>query len=385
MRQKALADDFTPGFMVRLDHRGPSARPGHGARLRRGTPVGARPSTLSARRAGSSSNARTSRASSASGKTKPGSASASRADDAAASAAARTGAARRERARLWGSAPGGLFREVSAADAGAAVEAGLAAGVTYFDTAPLYGHRLSEHRLGPGAPRGSPTTRFVLLHEGRATPPADPRRPAAGRASSRMPFRSTTCTTTAGDGARRWLEDSLQRLGLARIDHRPGSRRHPLARHGADYERRFRRIHGGRVPGARQSSASPPAWCGHRRRRERLGRLPRYLRAGDFDWSCWQRSTRSSARTPSRSSCPTAPGRESPCPAAPFNSGPPGVGRGARRAVPLRAGPARGPGAHAAPRGVCARQTCRSRPRTPLPPRRPAVASVVAGAAREPK
>jgi D-threo-aldose 1-dehydrogenase len=28
------------------------------------------------------------------------------------------------------------------------VEAGWAAGIRYFDTAPLYGHGLSEHRLG---------------------------------------------------------------------------------------------------------------------------------------------------------------------------------------------------------------------------------------------
>src|SRR5262245_36567154 len=49
----------------------------------------------------------------------------------------------------FGAAPlGGLYSAVAVADAGAAVEAALAAGVTYFDTAPLYGHGLSERRLG---------------------------------------------------------------------------------------------------------------------------------------------------------------------------------------------------------------------------------------------
>src|SRR5438045_1396804 len=48
-----------------------------------------------------------------------------------------------------GCAPlGNLYQEVDDADARATVEAASAAGVRFFDTAPLYGHGLSELRLG---------------------------------------------------------------------------------------------------------------------------------------------------------------------------------------------------------------------------------------------
>src|SRR3954447_16297412 len=48
-----------------------------------------------------------------------------------------------------GCAPlGNLYHEVDDADAVATVEQAWAAGVRLFDTAPLYGHGLSEMRLG---------------------------------------------------------------------------------------------------------------------------------------------------------------------------------------------------------------------------------------------
>ena len=48
---------------------------------------------------------------------------------------------------------GGLFDPVDEGRASATVAAALDAGITYFDTAPLYGHGLSEHRLGTGLRR----------------------------------------------------------------------------------------------------------------------------------------------------------------------------------------------------------------------------------------
>lgn len=48
-----------------------------------------------------------------------------------------------------GTAPlGGLFEEVTEQDAAATVQAAAEAGITYFDTAPRYGHGLAEQRLG---------------------------------------------------------------------------------------------------------------------------------------------------------------------------------------------------------------------------------------------
>jgi D-threo-aldose 1-dehydrogenase len=49
---------------------------------------------------------------------------------------------------LGGAALGGLYAPVSDADAAATLAAAWAAGLTYFDTAPYYGHGLSEQRLG---------------------------------------------------------------------------------------------------------------------------------------------------------------------------------------------------------------------------------------------
>ena len=63
---------------------------------------------------------------------------------------ARLGASGVEVTRLgFGAAPiGNLFAPVSDADAGAAVDMAWQLGVRFFDTAPLYGHGLSERRLG---------------------------------------------------------------------------------------------------------------------------------------------------------------------------------------------------------------------------------------------
>ncbi|MFF8914737.1 aldo/keto reductase [Streptomyces sp. NPDC015032] len=48
-----------------------------------------------------------------------------------------------------GTAPlGGLFQEVTDQDAAATLGAAARAGITYFDTAPRYGHGLAEERLG---------------------------------------------------------------------------------------------------------------------------------------------------------------------------------------------------------------------------------------------
>ena len=60
------------------------------------------------------------------------------------------GSSRVEVTRLgFGAAPiGNLFTRVADGDATAAVDAAWNAGVRFFDTAPLYGHGLSERRLG---------------------------------------------------------------------------------------------------------------------------------------------------------------------------------------------------------------------------------------------
>jgi D-threo-aldose 1-dehydrogenase len=180
----------------------------------------------------------------------------------------------------FGAAPlGGLFREVSAVDAGGAVEAALAASVTYFDTAPLYGHGLSEHRLGE-ALRAVPRDAFVLSTKvGRLLRPTRGDPPPGGLFANALPF--DYVYDYSRDGTRRSLEDSLQRLGLARVD--IALIHDVIPRwHGADYERRFRESMEGAYPALaelRAAGALRAIGVGVKDWDVCL----RYLRAGDFD------------------------------------------------------------------------------------------------------
>jgi D-threo-aldose 1-dehydrogenase len=116
-----------------------------------------------------------------------------------------------------GTAPlGNLYAPVVEDEALAAVHAAFALHIRYFDTAPLYGHGMSEHRCGE-ALRRYPRDAFVLsskvgrlLHPGRALDDA-----FDGYADA-LPFR--TVYDYGYDGTMRSFEDSLQRLGMDRID-----------------------------------------------------------------------------------------------------------------------------------------------------------------------
>ena len=105
--------------------------------------------------------------------------------------------------------------QIDADQASAIVEAAWREGIRYFDTAPLYGHGLSEKRLGASLD-AFPRDEFVLSCKvGRLLVPA-----AEGNrnpnAHDKEPF--GVCFDYSYDGARRSLDASLQRLGLDRID-----------------------------------------------------------------------------------------------------------------------------------------------------------------------
>jgi D-threo-aldose 1-dehydrogenase len=116
----------------------------------------------------------------------------------------------------FGAAPlGNLIAPMSDAAAREAVGAAFEAGIGYFDTAPFYGHGLSEHRLGT-ALREFATRPFRLSTKiGRLL------RPAA-EATTRGPFAATAPFEVtydySYDATMRSLEDSLHRLGRARVD-----------------------------------------------------------------------------------------------------------------------------------------------------------------------
>jgi D-threo-aldose 1-dehydrogenase len=89
-------------------------------------------------------------------------------------------------------------------------------GVRFFDTAPLYGFGLSEHRMGQVL-RTKPRDQFVISSKvGRLLTA----RPDAPRDQSNfygaLPF--VQHYDYGYDAAMRSIEDSLQRLGLARLD-----------------------------------------------------------------------------------------------------------------------------------------------------------------------
>lgn len=111
---------------------------------------------------------------------------------------------------------GNLYREVSREDAMATLETAWDAGIRYFDTAPHYGHGLSERRLGDFL-RDKPKGSYVLSSKvGRLLKPVpEDAIPDHGFVRP-LPFAQVHDYTY--DGIMRSYEDSLARLGLNSID-----------------------------------------------------------------------------------------------------------------------------------------------------------------------
>ena len=117
----------------------------------------------------------------------------------------------------FGTAPIGNFqRPVPEAEAQAMVETAWDAGVRFFDTAPMYGHGLAELRTGHYL-RWKDRGDFVLASKvGRILTPAPRGSIDFAPWSDAAPF--TMRFDYSYDGTMRAFEDSLQRLGLERMD-----------------------------------------------------------------------------------------------------------------------------------------------------------------------
>lgn len=118
----------------------------------------------------------------------------------------------------FGAAPlGNLFKAISEAEAQAILDAAWAAGVRYFDTAPLYGLGLSETRLNHFL-RGKPRDDYVLSTKvGRILEATtEDQRDGIGKWVD-VPARRERYDYSH-DGVLRSLEFSLERLGLDRVD-----------------------------------------------------------------------------------------------------------------------------------------------------------------------
>lgn len=116
------------------------------------------------------------------------------------------------RVGLGGGPLGGLFQPVRDDDARATIDTAWERGVRLYDTAPFYGSGLAERRLG-SALRDRPRDEYVVSTKvGRLLRPGrpDPNFAGADPLGAFFDF--------SHDGALRSLEDSLERLGLDRVD-----------------------------------------------------------------------------------------------------------------------------------------------------------------------
>ncbi len=118
----------------------------------------------------------------------------------------------------FGTAPlGNLFTALSEEEARATVDAAFDAGIRYFDTAPHYGLGLSERRLG-AALAGRPREDFVISTKvGRLLVP-NPQPSGRDPDLFEVPDDLVRQRDHSADGVRRSLADSLDRMGLDRVD-----------------------------------------------------------------------------------------------------------------------------------------------------------------------
>jgi D-threo-aldose 1-dehydrogenase len=115
---------------------------------------------------------------------------------------------------LGGAPLAGLFHPVAEQDAQTVLDEALRRGIAYVDTAPLYGLGESERRVGHALAQ-RPRSSFTLSTKvGRLVrdegSEADPLWPGAAGRRAEFDF--------SARGIRRSLEESLERLGLERVD-----------------------------------------------------------------------------------------------------------------------------------------------------------------------
>ena len=114
---------------------------------------------------------------------------------------------------------GNLYRAMTDEEARAVLDAAWEAGVRYFDTAPHYGLGLSERRLGAFLAE-KPRAEFVVSTKAgrllRPSPETADRLDDANQFA--VPADLRRVWDFSADGIRASLEESLERLGLARVD-----------------------------------------------------------------------------------------------------------------------------------------------------------------------
>jgi D-threo-aldose 1-dehydrogenase len=98
-----------------------------------------------------------------------------------------------------------------------AVQAAVDGGITLFDTAPLYGHGLSEHRIGTVLKRAPREEMVICTKVGRTLHPAGRGGVVdRGQFKGGLPFHARY--DYSADGVLRSIEQSLHRLGTSHLD-----------------------------------------------------------------------------------------------------------------------------------------------------------------------
>ncbi|MDG6402228.1 aldo/keto reductase [Pseudomonas quasicaspiana] len=121
-----------------------------------------------------------------------------------------------QRFGMGGTQIGNIFAPISDEQADSVLQAAWNAGVRLYDTSPFYGFGLSEYRLGRFLRGKNPADYVISTKVGRVLTAAGGVRADHTIWKSPAPFNYRYDYTAAG--TRRSVEDSLQRLGLPRID-----------------------------------------------------------------------------------------------------------------------------------------------------------------------
>lgn len=117
-----------------------------------------------------------------------------------------------------GASVGNLYQAISDEKAGKTLRAAIASGINVFDTAPRYGLGLSERRIGDALRNLSAQDYVLSTKVGRILTPEPNAKVNEIRYGFETPMPFEAHYDYSYDGIMRSYFDSLQRLGLAKID-----------------------------------------------------------------------------------------------------------------------------------------------------------------------
>ena len=111
---------------------------------------------------------------------------------------------------------GNYYEVLSNEEASKVINKAFDLGINYFDTAPLYGFGLSEHRVGMNLQLKDRDSYILSTKVGRLLSPADPKEIDRGPWKGGLNF--NPYYDYSYDGTMRCIEQSMHRLGISKID-----------------------------------------------------------------------------------------------------------------------------------------------------------------------